>query len=156
MFQRIQTLFILLAVAATSVSFVFPVATAAVGEAKFTYSNYGLYMLGEKANVKVVDSFIYIIAAAVLVFLLFALSQYKKRALQVKVCRLTYLLILAQFALCFFMPDRTLAQLKLAGEISMSYGIAFFMPLVALVFTFLAERFIRKDEQLVKSADRLR
>jgi len=37
-----------------------------------------------------------------------------------------------------------------------SPGFGFFMPAVALVFNSLANRFIRRDEKMVRSADRLR
>jgi hypothetical protein len=37
-----------------------------------------------------------------------------------------------------------------------SYGLSFVLPIVALVLSFMAERAIKADEELVRSADRLR
>lgn len=156
MLSRIQTLLLLLAAGAIAVSFIFPVVYATIGEIKMEYTNYGLYVYEEKGRILAQGGFIYLVAAAVLLFLLVALSQFKKRTLQVKICRLTYVVILVQFALCFFIPENTITEIKLAGEVKIQYGVSFFIPLVALVFTFLAERAIIKDERLVRSADRLR
>jgi len=36
------------------------------------------------------------------------------------------------------------------------FGIGFFLPVVALVLNALANRFIQRDERLVRDADRLR
>jgi hypothetical protein len=36
------------------------------------------------------------------------------------------------------------------------YGLGMYLPVIALAFTFLANRGIKKDEDLVKSVDRLR
>lgn len=156
MFSRIQTLFLLLAVVATSLSFVFPVIAGNIGTVPYEYNNYGVYMMMSGVKTKVLEGMLYLVAAAVLLSLLFAVSQFKKRKTQIMVCRVSYLLILVQFALYFFIPESTVNSLKLVGDVTVGYGVAFFMPLVALVFTFLAERAIKKDEALVRSADRLR
>ena len=47
--------------------------------------------------------------------------------------------------------------LTVSGETSVSEkGIGMFLPIVAIVFLVLANKAIKKDEDLVKSADRLR
>jgi ABC-type polysaccharide transport system permease subunit len=47
--------------------------------------------------------------------------------------------------------------LTLSGETSVSEkGIGMFLPIVAIVFLVLANKAIKKDEDLVKSVDRLR
>jgi len=40
--------------------------------------------------------------------------------------------------------------------VTMGYGIGYFGPIAALPFVFLANRGIKKDENLIKSLDRLR
>jgi hypothetical protein len=151
MFQRTQTLFLFLALAAIAGSIVFPVLSGTIGASAFEYDSYGLFLLSEKGVAKIGDSYAYLVGAAAMLMLLFALSQYKRRTLQIRVCRIAYLLMLVQFALFFF----TFNVDQKEGETS-HYGIAFFLPLVGLVFTFLAEKFIQRDEKLVRSADRLR
>lgn len=43
-----------------------------------------------------------------------------------------------------------------AAEITETFGLAFYLPLAALVLCFIAGKRIQKDEELVKSVDRIR
>lgn len=158
MLQRIQTLFIVIAIIAIGLTFVFPVTSLSAGDAKAIYTNYGLKSIDAKGNAKIIEAgYIYIAGAINLIVLLYTIFQYKNRKWQMKLCRVAYLLIIVQMGLYFFMPDAAMANMKLAGEVKMDgYGLAFYFPLVALAFVFLAEYFIKRDEQLVRSADRLR
>jgi hypothetical protein len=67
---------------------------------------------------------------------------------------LNLLLIVATFGLQFYFSNKGEALLnpKLEGE----FQPAFYLPTLALMLNLLANRFIRRDEQLVRSADRLR
>ena len=87
--------------------------------------------------------------SAVLAFV--AIFLYKKRQNQFVVNRLN--MILNLFLLGFFVYR----SLNLSGEISVSEkGIGMLIPIFSIVFLVLANKAIRKDEDLVKSADRLR
>ena len=68
----------------------------------------------------------------------------------------TYLLMLGVIAFLFITDNSMRAYLERSGEVVSSYGPSFFFPMVVLVLAFLAERGIRKDEELVRSVDRLR
>ena len=57
-------------------------------------------------------------------------------------------------ALAGFMAYNTLSSLPPNGSAQYQAGLA--LPVVALVFQWLAGRSIRKDEKLVRSMDRLR
>jgi hypothetical protein len=48
------------------------------------------------------------------------------------------------------------AYLAQNSSVAYAFGPAFFIPIGILVLCFLAERGIRKDEELIKSVDRLR
>jgi hypothetical protein len=67
---------------------------------------------------------------------------------------LNLLFIVATFGLEFYFSNRGEALLnpKLEG----AFQPAFYLPTLALMLNLLANRFIRRDEQLVRSADRLR
>ena len=159
MLQRIQTLFLLIAITAISLSFVFPIAKIQTGdEVTALYTNYGLKSIDGPGKSHIMESgFIFIVAAGALITLLIALSQFKKRKLQITFCRFTYAIILIQIVLSIFQPNSAAQTIKFAGEIKVAgYDLGFYMPIIALFFTFLAENFIRRDEKLVKSADRLR
>ena len=80
-----------------------------------------------------------------------AMMLFKKRKNQFVVNRLN--LILNLFLLGFFVYR----SLNLSGGASVSQkGIGMLIPVFSIVFLVLANRAIKKDEDLVKSVDRLR
>tara|TARA_R110000796_G_scaffold67449_5_gene154820 strand:+ start:78002 stop:78412 length:411 start_codon:yes stop_codon:yes gene_type:complete len=82
---------------------------------------------------------------------LIAILLFKKRQNQFVVNRLN--MILNLFLLGFFVYR----SLNLSGETSVSEkGIGMLIPIFSIVFLVLANKAIRKDEDLVKSVDRLR
>jgi hypothetical protein len=160
MFQRIQTIFLLIAIVAILVTFFAPIANVSVdGNAVGIYTNYGLISIltvGVPSEFKE-QGIIYIVAAAGLLLLLFCLSQFKRRKLQILICKILYVIFAAHMVLNFILPGNAIEKVKLAAKIEISgYGLAFYMPIIAILFVFLAQWRIRKDEELVKSADRLR
>ena len=80
-----------------------------------------------------------------------SIVMYKKRQNQFVVNRLN--MILNLFLLGFFVYR----SLSLSGETIVSEkGIGMLIPVFSIVFLVLANRAIKKDEDLVKSVDRLR
>lgn len=159
MFQRTQTVFLLVALVAIASTFFIPIASYGMsGKTVATYTNYGLVSLDAKGFPVIVSAgFNYLGAAAALVSILFCLSQFKRRKLQIIVCRVIYVLLMFQGGYNFATLRTAAEKIKIAGQtVDESYGLAFYMPIVALLFVLLAERFIKRDEELVKSADRLR
>ena len=79
---------------------------------------------------------------------------FKKRTLQLKI---GYLVIVASIMLVFlaivlFMNDSS--QLSDKAQIDDRLGL--YLPVISIVMAFLANRYIKKDESIVKSMDRLR
>ena len=88
-------------------------------------------------------------ASAVLA--IWSMVQFKNRKSQFVINRLN--MILNVFLLGFFVYR----SLNLSGETSVSEkGIGMLIPVFSIVFLVLANRAIKKDEDLVKSVDRLR
>jgi hypothetical protein len=82
---------------------------------------------------------------------IFSVFQYKQRSKQLVLNRINLLLEL--FLMGFF----AYLSLNLSGEGSPSLkGIAVFVPLFSIVLLVMANKSIQKDEDLVKSVDRLR
>jgi peptidoglycan/LPS O-acetylase OafA/YrhL len=97
----------------------------------------------------------YTVIAVVLVCLatpFLSVLMYRNRARQVQLSRLTILLnaalTLAFFLLADFFAKETFSLVN--------YGAGIYVPLAAIVFLLLAVRFIKKDDKLVRSADRIR
>lgn len=88
-------------------------------------------------------------AVAVLAF--YSLFNFKNRQLQFVINRINLLINL--FLLGFFAYQ----SLNLSGEAQVSEkGIGMLIPIFSIVLLVLANKAIKKDEALVKSADRLR
>tara|TARA_R110000744_G_scaffold85202_4_gene166553 strand:+ start:2594 stop:3004 length:411 start_codon:yes stop_codon:yes gene_type:complete len=97
------------------------------------------------------DMLISIAFYASAVLAVWAIVQFKKRKSQFVINRLN--MILNVFLLGFFVYR----SLNLSGETLVSEkGIGMLIPVFSIIFLVLANRAIKKDEDLVKSVDRLR
>ena len=88
-------------------------------------------------------------ASAVLTFI--AIFQFKNRQLQFVLGRLSILTNFILLGIVVYFSQ------NLSGEINVSEkGIGLFIPILTIVFVVIANKAIKKDEELVKSVDRLR
>jgi hypothetical protein len=94
------------------------------------------------------------LAAASAVVAVFEIFQFKNRAKQLMLGAANLLLIVATIGAGFYFSSKgeQLLNIKLEGQ----YQAAMYLPTLALLLNLLANRFIRRDEQLVRSMDRLR
>ncbi|WP_281542618.1 DUF4293 domain-containing protein [Maribacter aestuarii] len=100
------------------------------------------------ANNEILVSIVFYVSGALA---LWAIFLFKNRKNQFVVNRLN--MILNLFLLGFFVYR----SLNLSGETTVSEkGIGMLIPVFSIVFLALANRAIKKDEDLVKSVDRLR
>ncbi|MDH5609285.1 MAG: DUF4293 domain-containing protein [Cyclobacteriaceae bacterium] len=163
MIQRIQSVFLLLVAAAMIAMLFFPlwekidfttseVATMNAFSLKFeTFDD----ATGQR-NVIMEKNVLYISIGALLAALvaLFSIFQYTNRLRQIQLGALNSFLIAATMGLALWFVFKGEALLAVAQQGNYLFG--FYLPMGALVFNMLANRFIRRDEQLVRSADRLR
>lgn len=137
MIQRIQTVYLFIVLLVLGVlPFIFPLFTTKDGK-EFRFMN---------------DLFYTTLFGLSTALTLISIMYFKKRNHQFVLNRLTIILNLILLGLFVY------RSLNLSGEtIQVSEkGIGMFLPIVAIVFLALANRAIKKDEDLVKSADRLR
>ncbi|WP_396168920.1 DUF4293 domain-containing protein [Flavobacterium sp.] len=137
MLQRIQTIYLLLAFLVTGVlPFFIPLWAMADGKAYLFMQNQ-LYVVifGLSTTLSILSIF-----------------SYKKRQNQFVMGRLNIILNLILLGLFVY------RSLNLSGETATvsEKGIGMFLPIVAIVLLVLANKAIKKDEDLVKSVDRLR
>jgi len=136
MLQRIQTLYMLIAlIAIGALGFVFPLWKTAQGEFYFMQS--GAYTM---------------LTGLIVSLILLSILSYKKRKHQFVANRLAIILNLILLGLFVY------RSLNLSGEAEAvsEKGIGMFLPIVSIVFLVFANKAIKKDEDLVKSVDRLR
>lgn len=143
MIQRIQTIYLLLAsIISGGLIFVFNLW-------KSIKSNiFALDLLdNESYQLKTIP--ILFLVSAIISF--GAIFLFKDRKLQFVIGRLAILVNLILLGLLIYV------SLTLPGETAVSKkGIGMFIPIVAILLIVLANKAIKKDEDLVKSADRLR
>lgn len=155
MIQRVQSIWLVLAVITLICMFFLPLFTKTADGGK-----YGVYTSGihTEINVESVEQYSVSfaiptitlnIAAALLCFA--AIFFFKNRSLQKKIIIVAFFAVILLAILCFYSGQQLPGGLT--GS-SMTAGT--FLPVVALVFCLLAIRGIRNDEQLLRSADRLR
>ena len=137
MIQRIQTVYLLLAFVVTGVlPFFIPLWTMADGKDFFFMQN---------------QAYVVILGLSTTLSLL-SIVSYKKRQNQFVIGRLNIILNLILLGLFIY------HSLNLSGGTAAvsEKGIGMFLPIVAIVLLVLANKAIKKDEDLVKSVDRLR
>ncbi len=143
MLQRIQTLFLILAMLVSAgLIFVFPLwfSGKVIVTAMDTLSTSDLL-------IKPIG--ILFIISAILSFT--AIFQYKNRKFQMTLVRLNILINFLLLGLIVYHVQ------NLSGEALVSEkGIGSFLPIIVIFLLVFANRFIKKDEDLVKSVDRLR
>jgi len=137
MLQRIQTIYLLLALISTGVlPFFIPLWTMTDGK-EYVFMQNQLYavLFGLSTTLSLVS-----------------IVSYKKRQNQFVMGRLNIILNLILLGLFVY------RSLNLSGVIASvsEKGIGMFLPIVAIILLVLANKSIKKDEDLVKSVDRLR
>ena len=152
MIQRIQTVYLAISALLLGLIFAFNFATYHTETGNYIFSVNGISPKGSNANVILPYAIVIPIIIAIIVF---AILQYKKRKVQIKIVRLAYLLILITLALLFFDLSNIEKALKINQE-NASYGAGIFLLAASWPLVFLANRAIKKDEELVKSVERLR
>lgn len=137
MIQRIQTIYLVLTFAITAILFfLFPLWTLENGKlVYFMESHLYTILLGLSTMLTVLS-----------------IISFKKRQNQFVMNRLNMIINLSLLGLFVY------HSLNLSGETpSVSEkGIGMFLPIIAIVLLVLANKAIKKDEDLVKSVDRLR
>jgi len=93
-------------------------------------------------------------AAFCLMITLASIFMYKKRKMQIKFCYINIIFFLLVYAEIFIGAIMTI-DFDMT-KIKYHFGIASIIPPVCVIFILLAIRAIKKDENLVKSLDRIR
>lgn len=152
MIQRIQSIWLFLAGIAILLILIIPIKGIQIGDADTWIQGTGLYTNKAGATQKV-ESFmpLTISLAAVGLICLVNIFNFLNRTLQKRFIWVSMALIVV---LSFWINVHT-AKLPVSTA-KQYFGVGSFLPVLGLIFCSLASRGIRKDEQLLRSADRLR
>lgn len=155
MIQRVQSIYLLLAVIACIVCLCLPIGELRGEELSVPANLYNGCVVAAQGTeisvspVTILPLFVTLILAASIGLL--ALFLYKKRSLQMRMCVYAILFIIVWYGALAF-----IALLKLPEDTMFHPSFTGILPLLAACLFWLARHNINKDEQLVKSADRIR
>lgn len=164
MLQRIQTVFLLVALISNLMLFQFDLwsgqATNDEGKVveeavlSITELQYNPSLEGQAKHEETMIWLI-ILTGITSALMLWSIFLYGNRQFQVKMVRFTMLLEAGLLALCFFYADSVPTHF-VNEPTSSSYELGVFLPMIGVLCCFIANLYILKDERLVRSSERLR
>ena len=160
MIQRKQTLFLLAAALLCGLSFLFPIASYESPTGGQSYALLTSHVADLVNGVTVEDAPlkypIYLVYPLLGTVLLVDIFLFKNRKRQLMILRSAYIFGALTLVLQLVTHQSAFAYLKEGRVLESSFGPTMFFPIGILLFMFLAERGIKKDEELVRGMDRLR
>jgi len=154
MWQRIQSIFLILAAIALGLLFLPVMSFISISGSQAALQQAEVGMLADgvlNINDQVVFQILTVLGAIASIVAIF---MFKNRSLQISLSRLTLIasiLIMILSGIFFYMDYQLIeANTLISGD----FGLL--SPILGIIFSFLAIRYIKKDDQLVKSSDRLR
>ena len=148
MIQRIQTLYLLLAAGLVACAAFLPLASFASGGEEFRLYAFGL----RTADGETVQSTLYM----ALVLPLTTIFLFKRRMLQFRLGVVEMILLLGAqivMGIYYFLSYRLFSSFEFHAQ---SVKLPLVLPLIAMIFTYLAVRAIFRDELMIRSMDRIR
>jgi hypothetical protein len=157
MIQRIQTLFLIIALGAIAACFFIPFWIYNGPEGTYTYevNLFAVKCTGGEAQSFFISTIpIIVILSVSAIICIVDIFYYKNRHMQIKINNFNiFLTVIFIGTVYLWIPSMITDKIPLAKS-SWQYGLI--LPLITFISLILANRFIKKDENLVKSADRLR
>ena len=156
MWQRIQSVFLGIVILSLVVAIFMPIWVYVDAENGLSHSLYPLHYTsienGQRTTVYFPYAATAILMVAGITIAVMEIQRYKDRVAQVKLGTLNSLILAG------VMISAVVLANQLSKEFSggWKYGLGLYLPFVSVTCNWLAIRFIRRDEKLVKDSDRLR
>lgn len=161
MIQRRQTIFMFLSAIISTLLFFIPLASFTDGTSFIRFSICGIENNVEGLTLSQSNTWPLIILTVLMIIVpIYTALRYKKRELQVKLCKIAMLIniVFIGVVLLYFEADIQAVIDTIEGNDMMMnsryFGIA--IPVVNLILQIFAIRGVKKDIELLKSIDRLR
>lgn len=153
MWQRIQTLFLVLVVASMLVSFFLPIWKITNGTTEMQL--YPLHFSTIENGVRTTQYFPFsimaILMAAAATIAIMEIMRFDNRMAQVKLGTLNSLILAGVLGTAVYFYNQVTGQYGYG-----KFGLSIWIPFIGVACNWLAIRFIRKDEKLVRDSDRIR
>ncbi len=162
MIQRVQSIFLFVLGVCMILSIAFPswqIAGAQAGDIVTLDAVNLEHVQGGKVVSTTPTFYIAILAALSGLVAFYSLTRFRNRLLQIKLGALNSLLMAAVLGLILWFSRQGEELTNQAVQTSAgfeNYKTGFFLTIAAMICNILANRFIRRDENLVRSADRMR
>ena len=152
MLQRIQTVYLAIALILLGLMAWLPLAEISVADTVYSFSTKGVV---HESSGKVLQNGIPLMVMLGIALLLqvVIIFGYKKRIQQMRLATYNIILMLGMIGLFFYFKYATFKDMEVD---LVNYKIALVFPFVAAILNYLAIRAIGKDEALVRSIDRIR
>lgn len=158
MIQRIQTIFLFLVAVAMGVTIGTEIWSQNLTDSGQTWSLSAFTLSNVDSSGEIIQSsskwFLGSAAALIGLMAIISIFQYKLRSRQMMLNMVNSLLMVGLVSAVFWTTNGLNTELGM--EVAGSYRPGFWAILVAMVCNMLANRFIRRDEALVRSVDRIR
>jgi hypothetical protein len=153
MWQRIQTLFLVLVVASMIASFFLPIWK--IEEAGKEMQLYPLHFSTIENEVKTTQYFPFSITAILMVaaatIAIMEIRRFDNRMTQVKLGTLNSLILAGVLGSAVYFYNQVTQQYGYG-----KFGLSIWIPFIGVTCNWLAIRFIRRDEKMVRDSDRIR
>ena len=155
MWQRIQTVFLVIAIISLIAAILLPIwVHETIGQAHKLYA-FHYSITAQSGDMISTQYFPYcltaILAIASITLSCIEIGKYKNRILQMKLGALNSLFLAGTIASAFIFSNQLAEQFD-GGKL----GLGLWLPGIAVLCNLLANRFIRRDEKLVRDSNRLR
>lgn len=155
MFQRLQSLYLLLAALCISGLFFMPILQILIVDTIYDFNLTGLnYLVNGKEKNLISFPFVFMIPA-MFIFTFSIIFLHKKQETQLKLGRLNYILILLLIVMIIFSTNGALEKMENADVARISYQ-GFYLPVTAIAFVFLANRAIKRELEILKIFEKMK
>ncbi len=155
MIQRIQTLYLFFIVIISIVLFFTPLIEFVNNESVFSLGILGLNFQNQQNIITISTLPLIIINSMVILLSIISIYSFKNRNLQLKICKINLFLI-SSFLIFIVMYSNQIEEKIGSTALNTSFGLGILLPVLSLILTYLAIRGIKKDQELLRSIDRIR
>ena len=149
MWQRIQTVFLVAAIIVLLVSLVQPIWSMRTDAEETVLTPF--YLMRGTTYQYFPFTITAILSVASITLAATSITRYRNRILQIKLGALNSLVLVGVVGSSVYFATQQLSEFQGGG-----YGLGMYLPLIAVMCNLAANFFIRKDERLVRSSERLR
>jgi len=155
MWQRIQTVFLVIAIISLIAAILFPIWVHETAGQTHKLFAFHYSITAQRGDMVSTDYMPYcltaILAIASITIAIIEIGKYKDRMLQMKLGALNSLFLAGTIVSAFVFSNNLAEEFK-GGQL----GLGLWLPGIAVLCNLLANRFIRRDEKLVRDSNRLR